>query len=70
MRLHVPHPRKAAKQRRQARHQQAARVERAVRRSGLRSRAADYEVLGQPLVVEAVDDGAWLARLLGREVAG
>lgn len=28
------------------------------------------EVLGQPLVVEAVDDGAWLARLLGREVAG
>lgn len=43
MRLHVPHPRKAAKQRRQARHQQAARVERAVRRSGLRSRAADYD---------------------------
>lgn len=36
----------------------------------LRSAGRLTEVLGLPLVVEAIDDAAWLARLLGREVAG
>lgn len=39
----MPHPRKTAERRRQVRREQAAEVERAVRRSGMRSRAADWD---------------------------
>lgn len=43
MKLHVPHPRRAAEQRRLVRQQRAARVRRAVRQAHLADRTAVYD---------------------------